>query len=72
MQPSDTNLPNSDFPEFLEETYLNNAISVDEIERAIRGLKNDKASGLDKIAKEHIKSTSSIFLPIYHKFFNIV
>ena len=71
-EPSDTNIPNSDFPEFLEETYLNNAICVDEIEKAIRGLKNNKASGLDKITNEYIKSTSSIFLPIYHKLFTIV
>ena len=71
-EPSDTNIPNSDFQEFLEETYLNNAISVDEIERAVRGLKKNKASGLNKKANEYIKSTSSIFRPIYHKLFNIV
>ena len=71
-EPSDTNIPNSDFPEFLEEIYLNNAISVDEIERAVRGLKKNKASGLNKKANEYIKSTSSIFRPIYHNLFNIV
>ena len=64
--------PESDFPEFLEETELDNDITTEEIDRAIRGLKNNKATGLDKIANEYIKSTCSIFMPIYHKLFNIV
>lgn len=50
----ETKIPESDFPEFLEETYLNNVISVEEIDKTIKGLKNNKGSGLDKIANEFI------------------
>ena len=49
-----------------------NAITVEEIDKTIKGLRNNKASGLDIIANEYIKSTSSIFLPAYHKLFNLV
>lgn len=64
--------PESDFPEFSEETYLNREISTNEISKAVRDLKNNKSSGLDKISKKYIKSTASLFLPIYHKLFSVV
>ena len=35
-------------------------------------MKNGKAPGLDMILNEYIKSTSSIFLPIYEKLFNAI
>ena len=68
----DPNVPESDLPQFTEESYLNSEITVDEIAQAIRNIKNNKATGLDKIANEYIKSTSNLFLPIYHKLFNTV
>ena len=45
---------------------------MDEIAQAIRNVKNNKATGLDKIANEYIKSTSNLFLPVYHRLFNTV
>ena len=68
----DPNVPESDFPQFTEESYLNSEITVDEIAQAIRNIKNKKATGLDRIANEYIKSTSNLFLPVYHKLFNTV
>lgn len=70
--PADHDVPDSDFPEFVEENQLNTEITVDVISKAILELKNNKATGLDKISNEYIKSSSSLFLPIYHKLFNIV
>ena len=69
---NDPNVPESDFPQFTEESYLNSEITVDEIAQAIRNVKNNKATGLDKIANEYIKSTSNLFLPVYHRLFNTV
>ena len=42
------------------------------IAQALSNIKNKKATGLDRIANEYIKSTSNLFLPVYHKLFNTV
>ena len=46
---------------------INQAISESEIISAIKKLKNNKSSGIDCILNEHIKTTMSLFLPIYVK-----
>ena len=51
---------------------LNAEITSEEIQHCINNLKNGKAPGLDMILNEYIKSTSSIFLPIYEKLFNAI
>ncbi|MEW8152903.1 MAG: reverse transcriptase family protein, partial [Candidatus Thiodiazotropha endolucinida] len=51
---------------------LNSEITSDEILRCIRNLNNGKASGLDMILNEYIKSSCHIFLPLYEKFFNLI
>ena len=51
---------------------LNCRISADEILRNIKKLNNGKASGLDRILNEHIKSSSHILLPVYEAYFNII
>ena len=52
--------------------YLNSKITQEEILRAIRNLKNGKASGCDSILNEYIKSTSHVFLPLYGILFNTI
>ena len=51
---------------------LNVEITSEEIQHCINNLKNGKAPGLDMILNEYIKSTSSIFIPIYEKLFNAI
>ena len=51
---------------------LNEDITENEIYKCIQGLKNGKACGDDMIINEYIKSTCSVFMPIYVKLFNIV
>lgn len=49
---------------------LNNEITESEILQAIGYLKNGKSTGIDNIRNEYIKSTVSLFLPIYYMLFN--
>lgn len=51
---------------------LNSEITREEIEFSVRNLKNNKASGIDYILNEYIKSTLDICLPIYHSLFNLI
>ena len=51
---------------------LNDPITKDEIEYAVKNLKCNKAAGCDLIVNEYISSTLNIFLPIYEKLFNLV
>ena len=51
---------------------INQHISESEIISAIKKIKNNKSPGIDNILNEHIKTTMSLFLPIYIKLFNIV
>ncbi|VDI28266.1 Hypothetical predicted protein [Mytilus galloprovincialis] len=51
---------------------INSPFSQDEILRCIKKLKNDKACGEDEIINEYIKSTSTQFICIYEKLFNII
>ena len=48
------------------------AITIQEIEKVCKNLKNNKASGSDCISNEHIKSSLNVMMPIYVKLFNIV
>ena len=64
LNASDTDLnetPSTDDQQADE--YLNSKITQEEIFRAIRNLKNGKASGCDSILNEYIKSTSHVFYP---------
>lgn len=51
---------------------LNSDISSEEIEKAAKHLKNNKACGIDHIVNEHIKATLPHMKHIYVKLFNIV
>ena len=51
---------------------INTRITLTEIEKQIKSLKNNKSSGLDLVMNEHIKSTFHIMGPIYEKLFNII
>lgn len=51
---------------------LNSIITIEEIEKAVKSLKNNKASGIDNILNEHIKYTFTYLKHIYHKLFNLV
>ena len=55
-----------------QECLLDEPIHQEEINCCIKRLKADKASGLDGISNEYIKSTKSLLLPIYTKLFNII
>ena len=66
----DTNILNTDLTD--ENEVLNTPITTQEILHAINKLHNGKATGLDKIANEHIKETKNIFIPIYEKLFNLI
>ena len=52
--------------------YLDTDISPTEIVEATKKLKNNKASGIDGISNEYIKSSNNILLPVYVKLFNII
>ncbi|MEW8546030.1 MAG: reverse transcriptase family protein, partial [Candidatus Thiodiazotropha sp.] len=56
----------------VDNDQLNNKITVQEISKCIKNLKNGKCSGEDRILNEFIKSTEEIFLPTYEKLFNLV
>jgi len=51
---------------------LNSEITIEEVEQCVKNLKNNKASGIDKILNEHIKTTFSKMKHIFVKLFNIV
>ena len=51
---------------------LNSSISDEEIQRAIKALKNKKAVGIDNILNEEIKTTFPVFKNIYKKLFNLI
>ena len=55
-----------------ENEYLNKPITVQEIERVCKNLKNNKASGSNYLINEHIKSSVNVMMPIYVKLFNII
>ena len=54
------------------DTFLNCEISENEIETAVKKLKNGKAAGYDLIVNGHISNSLSIFLPVYKKLFNLI
>ena len=51
---------------------LNRAITVTEINYAIKTLKLNKSSGTDDIVNEYIISTKELFMPVYEKLFNLI
>lgn len=65
-----------DFLTNVQQEELNAIVNCDikqeEIEKCIKELKNNKASGDDHIVNEYLKSTLHIFMPIYVKLFNII
>lgn len=54
------------------ENEVNQPITEAEILQNVKLLKNNKASGIDCIVNEHIKSTAHLLLPTYCKLFNII
>lgn len=70
---NESNEPTEIFTETVDENViLNSKITIEEIKKCIKNLKNGKSPGEDKILNEYIKSTQYIFLPIYEKLFNYV
>ena len=55
-----------------ENNFLNRQFTVDEIEKCISKLNNNKACGFDEIINEYIKVTKSKMLPIYVGLFNLI
>ena len=53
-----------------DDVILNSKIQEDEILHCINSLKNGKSAGDDRILNEYLKSTKTIFLPVYKKLFN--
>ena len=51
---------------------INMRITLTEIEKQIKSLKNNKSLDIDLVMNEHIKSTFHIMGPIYEKLFNII
>jgi hypothetical protein len=51
---------------------LNNPITIEEIEKVAKTLKNNKSPGIDEILNEHIKLSLPAMKNIYEKLFNIV
>ena len=54
------------------QSALNNPITKDEINLAIKSLKLNKSSGIDEIVNEYIISTEHLLMPIYEKLFNTI
>ena len=55
-----------------ETQFLNVPITVEEISKCIKKLKNSKAPGSDQILNEYIKYTKTPMLPLYAKLFNLI
>jgi hypothetical protein len=51
---------------------LNEPITISEIKKVIKNLKNKKASGYDMISNEMIKTGQNILLPAFAKLFNAI
>ena len=69
-------LENADLSDFdylhSSDENLNKEITYEEVSRCIDRLNNGKASGIDRILNEHIKTTKYTFITIYVKLFNLV
>ena len=52
--------------------FINSRIGKDEIEKAIKHLKNNKAAGDDAIINEYIKHSSDKMIQLYIKVFNLI
>jgi hypothetical protein len=69
--------PDEDFVDNLTidengDELLNRPITLDEIKKAVKILKNGKAPGGDGIINEYMKSSVDLMLPTYHKLFNTI
>ena len=62
----------ADFPDINIEHNLNAEITEDEISKAIKCLKNGKATGLDNIYNEYLKHSVPFLLPLLTKMSNLV
>lgn len=62
--------PENAVTELREYNILNDPVTENEVFRAIRKLKKDKAPGYDNIVNEYIKSTKYILCHLYVKFLN--
>ena len=51
---------------------INMRLTLSEIEKQLKSLKNNKSSGIDSVMNKHIKSTFHIMGPVYEKLFNII
>ena len=66
------NMPNLNINDENSENELNCEITYDEIEKALKNLKNNKACGIDKILNEHIKYSYMSLKHVYFKLFNLI
>ena len=56
--------------QIIDSIVLNVCFTEQEINEAIRKIKPGKAAGIDTVLNEYIKSTSTIFMPLYVLLFN--
>ena len=70
---NDTDLDiNNDLDDDNVNEIINGPITIDEIEKAIKRLKNNKASSDDDIINEYIKHSSQKMILLYVKLFNAI
>ena len=62
----------ADFPDINIEHDKNAEITEDEISKAIKCLKNGKATGLDNISNKYLKHSIPFLLPLLTNMFNLV
>lgn len=56
----------------IDNSFINQPFTEEEIKKVVSKLKNDKACGFDSVINEYIKSTIDMFLPLYTKLFNVI
>jgi hypothetical protein len=71
VNPDENNVSSENDPRLVTDS-LNCPITVEEIEKAIKKLKNGKASGIDKLYNEYIKNSVPFLSTLYCKLFNKV
>jgi hypothetical protein len=60
------------FPNIYFDYGLNNSTAISEIQRANDKRKNGKATGLDQVTNEYIKGSSTLLIPLHHKFLTCI
>ncbi len=56
----------------LDTSILNNDITIEEVNIAVKGLRRNKAIGLDFIENDHLMDAITILAPLFTQYFNLV